>query len=239
VSASQRSRQTSRVQRQFYANAYAADRPGRVPSRLWRVVSRFELHLTDAVMRLVAGGEWLLDVGCGNGRLVVQAATRFRNVVGLDISADQLDAARGAVRDSGQRACFVLGNADTGLPFSDAQFDAVTAVAVLAMTFDPIFIVRELRRVLKSGGSLIIEVPNLAYLPRRLALLTGKLPRVSDGYGWDGGHLHNFTEGAVRELLHAGGFRVELSSGSGVLAAPRAVWPSLLTGNLIVLARKT
>ena len=85
---------------------------------------------------------------------------------------------------------------------------------------------------------LVLEVLNLAYLPRRLQLLTGQLPRHSTADGWDGGHLHNFTQAALAESLVLHGFDVEQWTGSGVLAPLRNWWPSLLSGNLIAACRR-
>jgi hypothetical protein len=50
--------------------------------------------------------------------------------------------------------------------------------------------------------------------------------------------LHNFTRSSVTALLQATGFEVVQTTGSGTFAGLRTWWPSLLLGNVIVLARK-
>jgi 2-polyprenyl-3-methyl-5-hydroxy-6-metoxy-1,4-benzoquinol methylase len=131
-----------------------------------------------------------------------------------------------------------MANVDRGLPLLDRQFDVVTAIAVLALVLDPIAQLHEIRRVLRPGGQLVVEVLNLVYLPRRLAVLTGRLPTHTTCHGWEGGHLHNFTRPALIRLLRECGFEVEAVTGSGVLTSLRQWWPGLLLGNVIASARR-
>lgn len=227
------------LQRDFYNAAYSPLNSGLRTQPLDRLVKRFELHRTEVVFRLLPRGGTLLDVGCGDGGLLARCAPFFDHVVGVDIADVRLQAAR--QRRSGGRSsdsAIVLSNVDHGLPFSDECFDVVTAVATIGFLFDPIAAVAERQRVLRIGGSFVVEVLNLAYLPRRLALLMGFQPILSRGYGWDGGSLHNFTLGTLKRLLQRHGLAVERCTGSGVFAPLRSWRPSLLTGNLIVRARK-
>ena len=92
--------------------------------------------------------------------------------------------------------------------------------------------------MMKPGGRLAVEVLNLVYLPRRIALLLGRLPAQTTCHGWEGGHLHNFTRGALEQLLRDSGFALSQVTGSGVFAPARAWWPSMLTGNLIAVATR-
>ena len=71
----------------------------------------------------------------------------------------------------------------------------------------------------------------------------GKLPITGSPYnwkevGWDGGHLHYFTQKALCKLLEESGFKVLKVSGCGLFANFRNFWPSLLTGDLIIKAQK-
>jgi ubiquinone/menaquinone biosynthesis C-methylase UbiE len=227
-------------QRRFYEAAYGADAPAVREPWWFRALRALELHRSDAVASLLPGSQGaLLDVGCGSGDLLLRCSERFDRVYGVDVAYTQVALARERAHARGANNVTVaVTNADVGLPFPDAAFDVLTSIAVLAMLFDPYAVVAEMRRVLREGGTLVLQVPNLAYLPRRLALLGGRLPRVSRGYGWDGGHLHNFTLGALRDLLQARGFRVERVTGSGIAAPLRAWNPSLLCGDLIVVATR-
>ncbi|MDQ3809972.1 MAG: class I SAM-dependent methyltransferase [Chloroflexota bacterium] len=217
------------VQRDFYTAAYRAGSPSRSG-----LLGTLELHRVDAALRLVPGGVRLLDVGCGDGALLEKAADRFQHLTGVDVSDAQLAAARARLH---RRADLVQANVDRGLPFRSREFDTVTAIAVLSFVFDPVALLEEIKRVLRPGGLLALEVLNLVYLPRRLRVLVGQLPAQTSCHGWEGGHLHNFTRPALLRLLDERGFRVERCTGSGVLTPLRTWWPGLLLGNVIATAR--
>lgn len=216
----------------FYDTAYA---PGAVqPHYPWwyRAVARYAVSREQVVAGLLPGGRRLLDVGCGDGALL-RLATRYEYRAGCEISLGRLLSARRPAPYSA-----VAANADGSLPFPDASFDTVTTIAVIAHVFDLTAFVQELRRVLTPGGLLVVQTPNLAFLPRRLNLLLGKQPWTSLGYGWDGGQLRSFTLGSLRTLLTESGFAVTGLAGSGFLPALRAPRRSLLSGDLIIFARR-
>lgn len=229
---------SSDIQRTHYERLYSKP-PIKSTSCVHRLIRRYELHRTDAVAALVDVGRDMLDIGAGEGDLALRCAPCFERIVGIDLAYERVRTARErATRSRISNVLFAAANVDSGLPLGDSSIDVATAVAVVGFIFDPLALLVELRRVLRPGGRLILEVLNLAYLPRRLALLFGRLPRHSYAEGWDGQHLHNFTRGALNEALVAHGFQVEVWTGSGVLAPLRTWWPSLLTGNLIVRCRR-
>ena len=61
------------------------------------------------------------------------------------------------------------------LPFDDRYFNVVTCLAVVDK-FWPVFVVKEIHRVLKINGILILNVPNVASLPNRIRLLAVDYP---------------------------------------------------------------
>jgi len=93
--------------------------------------------------------------------------------VGVDVSAPAERFAR-IYREHGVefRCCNI--EADS-LPFADQSFDAVVCCQVLEhFTHSHLPAVREMRRVLKPGGILEVDVPNVASLRNRSRLLRGK-----------------------------------------------------------------
>jgi SAM-dependent methyltransferase len=230
----------------FYEDMYAEGRPGMAPSgllgRMFLRLRRFELHRVPATFALLDPGERLLDVGCGDGTLLALArGSKFREVHGIDVAP--------AVVARAQETCALrLGSLDgvhikrqdlnESFSVPDGFVDAVTAIAVIEHIFDPYFAIAEAHRVLRDGGHLIIEVPNLVWLPRRLDVLFGRLPVTGEEEGWDGGHLHYFTFDAVRKVLESSGFQIEYLGCTGIFARLRNLWPTLLGGNIIVKARK-
>lgn len=212
----------------------AGDGPGGFRGR--HTVSRF-----DAAAALLGSGRHLLDAGCGPGVLIDHVRGRFERYTAVDVSEVALELAR--KRPSARDVEFVRGSLDERLPFADATFDAVCCIAVIEHVVDPYAAVTELGRVLAPNGLLVAEVPNLAYVKRRIALALGRLPETSDDgftpeFGWDGGHLHAFTVDSFSGLLRWAGFRVERVSGAGIFARARRIRPSLLCGDVMVAARK-
>ncbi|MSR80326.1 MAG: methyltransferase domain-containing protein, partial [Gemmataceae bacterium] len=87
------------------------------------------------------------------------------------------------------------------------KFSAITMIMVLEHVFDVEHSVKEISRVLEPKGIAIIQVPNIAFLKRRIQLLFGKFPITADTSdpsfekSWDGQHLHNFTLGSLQTLF--------------------------------------
>lgn len=214
--------------------------------RLRRIFQKFDIHREDLVLSLLDGGERFLDIGCGAGSLVFRAQEKYRESWGIDISGYCVGLAEERKRErfgDSQTIRFRQGNVGVGLDFPDGTFDTVTAVAVMEHVFDLYGAVREIHRVMVPGGNFIIEVPNLGYLRYRIELLFGKLPVTSSPHnwsevGWDGGHLHYFTKKTLCRFLEDCGFTVFCVTGCGLFGKLRGRYPSLLTGNLCVKARK-
>jgi SAM-dependent methyltransferase len=102
-------------------------------------------------------GDRLMEVGAGFGRLADEY-TGYREVVLLDLSGVQLDAARETFRDD-PRYSIVEGDA-FHLPFPDTSFDTVVCVRVIHHFDDPSAAVAEMARVLRPGGVLVLESSN-------------------------------------------------------------------------------
>ena len=103
---------------------------------------------TDAVV---------LDIGCGPGTITAGLAHRAGQVVGLDKSADMVQAASQHAADCGlTNASFEVGSVYE-LPWNDASFDVVYAHQVLQHLSDPVRTLREARRVLRPGGLVAVR----------------------------------------------------------------------------------
>lgn len=100
-------------------------------------------------------GRRVLDAGCGSGPLFASLRDRGATVTGIDSSSKMLDLAR---RRLGDDAALQLADLRDPLPFPDAAFDDVIASLVLHYLEDWSAPLTELRRVLTSGGRLIVAV---------------------------------------------------------------------------------
>ena len=99
----------------------------------------------------------VLDAGCGSGPLAAALQDRGAAVTGFDSSAAMVDLARGRL---GADADLQVADLGEPLPFQDDAFDLVTASLVLHYLEDWSGPLRELRRVLRPGGRLILSVPH-------------------------------------------------------------------------------
>ncbi|MBW3627959.1 MAG: class I SAM-dependent methyltransferase [Gemmatimonadetes bacterium] len=117
----------------------------------------------------------LLDVGCGTGYLLGQALEREPDItpVGLDLSREMLAVARDRL---GSRARLVDGTAER-LPFSDSAFDTVVTNSALHYVRDPERAIRELARVLRPGGTLVVADWSADRLAVRLIVLLLRILR--------------------------------------------------------------
>jgi ubiquinone/menaquinone biosynthesis C-methylase UbiE len=103
-------------------------------------------------------GRRVLDAGCGRGRTTMASALAgAAHVVGVDISGQMLEIARETVETAGVADRVHLHQADLGkLPLADEAFDVVLLLEILLHLADPAAVLRELRRVLKPGGLLVV-----------------------------------------------------------------------------------
>jgi ubiquinone/menaquinone biosynthesis C-methylase UbiE len=101
----------------------------------------------------------ILDIGCGGGKTVntlAKAATQGK-IYGIDYSEDCVKVtSKINKRFIGAGRVEILHTSVTSLPFSDDSFDLVTAVEAYYFWPDLIENLKEIRRVLKPGGSLLL-----------------------------------------------------------------------------------
>jgi ubiquinone/menaquinone biosynthesis C-methylase UbiE len=147
----------------------------------------------DRLKAFLPDGGDVLEVAPGPGFLAIEMARDSRiHVTGLDISRTFVELARKNAAEAGVRADFQLGNASQ-MPFADKSFDLLVCRAAFKNFSEPEKALREMRRVLRPGGTgVIIDL-------RRDASMTEVKHEV------DGMHL-----GAVNRVLTTGAFRFML-----------------------------
>jgi SAM-dependent methyltransferase len=153
-------------------------------------------------------GYKVLDMGCGSGRHLGELSRRKGvTAVGADISLEDLLQARQRIqtlKDWGEHAggtTVVLAADITRLPFADGFFDLVICSEVLEHIPEHEEAVKELTRVLKPGGNLVISVPR--YLPERICwALSDSYHQVSRG------HIRIYKKKEVIHLIQRAGNRL-------------------------------
>jgi ubiquinone/menaquinone biosynthesis C-methylase UbiE len=117
-----------------------------------KMIDRLEKAAVDRLLPMGCSGRRLLEIGSGTGHWSAHFALRGYRVTGIDVSPDMVRVAR----DKGiENAEFHVGDLySTG--FTSGVFDVGVAITVLEFLLDPASALRELTRVVKPSGLLII-----------------------------------------------------------------------------------
>ena len=98
----------------------------------------------------------LIDVGCGQGRLLKLLASRAQRAVGVDIDADARRFARAELLLAGLPNCTLRKGDMHSLPFGDGEFDTVILDDVLDASERPVDAIHEAKRLLRPGGRILV-----------------------------------------------------------------------------------
>ncbi len=98
----------------------------------------------------------LLDIGCGQGRILKLLASRAHRAVGVDIDSDARRLARAELLLAGTPNTTLRHGDMNALPFEDQQFDTIILDDVLADAKDAPATLNEAKRLLSAGGQLLL-----------------------------------------------------------------------------------
>jgi len=141
----------------------------------------------------------VLDVGCGRGDPTKLLEKRCTNIVGIDVF-NAFDKSK-----ISPNLDFCSGDA-TMLPFRDESFDGVVSFDVIEHVAVDLKFLIEIRRVLKKGGHLLLETPNVNRLSNKLKSLVKPVeyPLI---LGEGCVHLREYSKSGIEKLLKMAGFR--------------------------------
>ncbi|MFH1009480.1 MAG: class I SAM-dependent methyltransferase [Candidatus Latescibacterota bacterium] len=145
-------------------------------------------------------GQRVLDVGCGSGWLTRLLAERGARVVALDMALSGVKGARHRVESRSVHSAFLVGDI-YHLPFATDAFDGAVLSEVAEHLEDLDRGLEEIARLLKSGGQLVISVPNNELLRWHLCIHCNRLTPAN-------AHIRNFTEKSLKTKLEDHGFTV-------------------------------
>ncbi len=114
------------------------------------------LHRYALAMELAAGKK-VLDIACGEGYGSNLLATKATHVTGMD--ADEITIEKATAKYKKDNICFVQSQAEK-IAASDNEFDLVVSFETLEHLSDHTTMMKEIKRVLKQGGLLIISTPD-------------------------------------------------------------------------------
>ena len=198
--------------------------------------------IIHAVGQIANGGK-VLDIGCGNGHLLYQLQAAFEELVGLEFSPHRLQQAVVNLEDMSFTP--VSGSAEDMSSIETGSIDCIVSADTIEHIPDVYQATGEMLRVLKPGGILIINTPNIASVKKRILLLLGRFPSTSqsnEGLGsdimFDGGHLHYFTFRSLSLLLQRAGFQVQDAIGYGKFGRVHNLHAPILSGGVQIMAKK-
>lgn len=145
--------------RNLYANLDATTYESEISGR----IRTARLHL-KILSRYASRPGWLLDVGCASGRFASACVDAGWNMVGLEPSEVLCEQAKQLLKDRVQILPATLQEAD----LAPRSFDAVTMWDVLEHVGDPFSFFQKATSLLKPGGLMLVNVPNLDSLPARI-----------------------------------------------------------------------
>jgi 2-polyprenyl-3-methyl-5-hydroxy-6-metoxy-1,4-benzoquinol methylase len=193
----------------------------------------------ELILREVANGTSVLDVGCATGYLGEALQRKGCRVRGLDSDAHAVAIATPLYEDV---RTLDLEAADD-LPWPERSFDVVVCADVIEHLRNPERALRMVRRYLAPTGRLVLSVPNVAHVSVRVPLLFGRFAYQPTGI-LDKTHVRLFTFRTATELTESSGFHVDRLIGAsdhfGALLAhlgkAARLARGLLAYNIIVVA---
>jgi SAM-dependent methyltransferase len=144
----------------------------------------------------------ILDAGCGSGRNMVDLA-RHGAVTGVELSHTSVELAR--ERSAGE----VLEGSVMDMPFDSATFDLSVSLDVIEHLEDDVGALRELRRVTKPGGALLVTVPAYQWL--------------WSGHDEINHHHRRYSRRVLLAAAQSAGWREESSTHFNSLLLPAAI----------------
>lgn len=163
-------------------------------------------YLMDLLGRRSKAEARVLELGCGNGRVLTSVRGRDPDLklVGIDLSGEHISHAQQANRDRG--IGFVHGNGEV-LPFDDGCFDYVVIFDFLEHIDDPSGSLRDAFRVLAPDGTLHAVVP-AENQPGTAFWLSKKIFR-RHFKEVTGGHVQQYSIGEIERLVKDQGFEIQ------------------------------
>jgi SAM-dependent methyltransferase len=174
----------------------------RAEDRHWWYQGRRRV-LERAIDRLgLPAGARILDAGCGSGRNMVELA-RHGSVTGVELSPPSAELAR-------ERGCGeVLECSVLDMPFDEGSFDLTVSLDVIEHLQDDVAALRELRRVTRPGGALLVTVPAYQWL--------------WSGHDEVNHHHRRYSRGTLLAAAESAGWREERHTHFNSLLLPIAI----------------
>jgi SAM-dependent methyltransferase len=140
----------------------------------------------------------VIEVGCGDGSFTLDLARHSSRVTGIDLSAGQI--AENIRRFPGIR--FQQHDVAEPFPFAEGEFEVAWCSEVLEHLFDPAFALREMHRILRPGGRLLVTVPYHGGLKNVLIALC----KWDEHFAAHNPHIRFYTRRTLARIVGEAGF---------------------------------
>jgi ubiquinone/menaquinone biosynthesis C-methylase UbiE len=145
----------------------------------------------------------VLDVGCGNGQHSIRIARKCNKITALDYNPEQLKIAKKSAKDKQIKNIeFKRFNLENKLPFINKSFHKVLALDVIEHLNNRGLFLKEIKRVLKLDGLLILTVPNKNTSWKKLQRIAGVNSFT------DPDHKIEYSLKQIKNILKNYGFKV-------------------------------
>ncbi|MEM4216221.1 MAG: class I SAM-dependent methyltransferase [Candidatus Anstonellales archaeon] len=162
----------------------------------WTIIDHFLAHLRfSEVIKNIPKNATVLDLGCGDGKLLFRIKDHIYRGVGIDLKAPNRKI--GKIR-------LIKVDIEKKIPVKDNSFDVVLAIALIEHLKRPSPIFNKIYRILKKNGKLILTTPTprsrflLEFMAFKLGLIAKEEIR---------GHTHYWNRSELVQFLKKKGFR--------------------------------
>jgi 2-polyprenyl-3-methyl-5-hydroxy-6-metoxy-1,4-benzoquinol methylase len=184
-----------------------------------------------------------LDIACGDGELLNSFISKdYKTAEGIDISKELI----GIARSKKVKNCiYNIGDIDDFV--KDAikkgkKYDSVYLLAILEHIQWPTMFLENIYKIVKKGGHIVIETPNVAWLPHRLSLAMGKFPITAPTVGAVPGvydeHIRFFTHATMNKVVLDTGFKFLKFDCSGKFRPIKRINLKLLSPDIFAVYTK-
>lgn len=147
------------------------------------------------VLNFVNPGETMIDVGCGTGEFLLRLRDKFKILVGIDINPNAINFSKMKVGDD--KKIFLYYGELESFKFQNENFNLCLCLDVLEHVTHLLPLLKEIYRILKNNGQLIVTVPNW------YDIIATKLLKKNPF------HINTFTPWRWIKILKKVGFKIK------------------------------